>query len=445
MRHKLLTLVLAVAVIASLTVVGCTKPSPPAPAPEILVGLPAALTGMYAGFGQGHVFGAKAAVEDINNQGGVYVKEYNRRLPINLLVVDTESDTNKAGTLAEGLVLNDKVKFLITGDEPPPMHAPVAIISERYKIPHLAQATVMEPWLAMRSEVTSHWPYTWAFGFSIATPPPAGDFRHGKLGYTILDTWKTELDMFGGQTNKRVGVFASDDGDGRGWYALFPPALEKWGYDVIGVENKLGLFPMGTTDFTSLIEKWMDNNVEILWGNCPAPDFGTLWRQCYTLGLKPKIVTPGRAASNYIDVIAWGGDLPLGIGQEIKWLPSYQGCYGIGDTTAQSLFERWHEETGRPADQNVGLGYYVVQVLIDAIERAGTLDANAINKALAETDMMTMNWRVKFDENQFSLYPLTFGQWQKTDSPEAWELRVVFSQHDFATAQTDMLFPIPYD
>ena len=87
---------------------------PAAPA-AILVGNPASLTGMFAGFGQGQVFGMKAAVDDINKQGGVYVKEYGKKLPIKLIVVNSESDPLKAGTLAESLIVSDKVHFLSQG------------------------------------------------------------------------------------------------------------------------------------------------------------------------------------------------------------------------------------------------------------------------------------------------------------------------------------------
>ena len=76
---------------------------------------------------------------------------------------------------------------------------------------------------------------------------------------------------------------------------------------------------------------------------------------------------------------------------------------------------------------NIGLGYYVIQVLVDAIERAGTLHSDSVNKALAGTDLMTINARVKFDANQFNLILLSFGQWQKVDKPQKWELKIVSS------------------
>jgi branched-chain amino acid transport system substrate-binding protein len=437
---RFLIVTLLVVLAGSLIFSGCAKPA----LAEIRVGCVASVTGMYAGMADGGVFGLQAAVDDINKQGGVYVKEYDKKLPIKLIVVNGESDLLKAGTLAENLVLQDKVQFLICHNEPPPMHAGVAKVAAQYKIPHLADVAVMEPWLGMRSEASPSWDYTWALGFAIATPAAPGSIWD-KPGYTILDTWKEMLDEYGGQTNKKVGVFASDDPDGVGWYALFPGALKGWGYDVVGVDKKLGLFPIGSTDFTSIIKEWKDNNVEILWGNCPAPDFGTLWRQARALGFQPKIVAAGRAALYYTDVEAWGGDLPNGICTETFWQPAIKGVTAIGDTTPMSLYERWLNEKKRPLNIAMGLGYQVVQVLADAIERAGTLDGDVVLKAIGDTDMMTICGQVKFDqETHFARVPLFVGQWQKTDKPEVWECPIVFSHHDFLPATAKFLFPIPY-
>jgi len=85
-----------------------------------------------------------------------------------------------------------------------------------------------------------------------------------------------------------------------------------------------------------------------------------------------------------------------------------------------------------------------VQVLFDAVERAGTLDGAAINAALAETDLDTVNYRVVFDPDlHFSWIPLFVGQWQKTDQPWVWELEIAFSQHDFLDPTIEWIFPVP--
>ncbi len=409
---------------------------------EIRVGVIQAQTGMYAGFGQGAIFGLKVAVDDINKQGGVKVGNVN--MPVKLIIVDNESDANKAGSLAESLIVQDKVSFICSGDEPPPMHAGVSLVCDKYKVPYVTSVGPVEPWLAMRQETSTKWQYTWATGlFAIETPADAGDFR-AKAGYTVMDTWTDMLELYGNQTNKKVGIIAADDSDGRSWYKLFGPALIKLGYEVVGLDKNLGLVPLETTDFSSVIKEWKDAGVEILWGNCPAPFFGAAWKQANTLGFKPKMVSISRGALYYTDISAWGGDLPWGIGAEVWWDPSFKDSPGIGGTTPTSLAERWVNETKQPVNRAIGPGYRSIQVLVDAIERSGTIDPDQVNKALAETDLNTICHRVKFDENHFNRGPLMFGQWFKTDKPEKWELKIVFSKHDFAPATDEPIFPKLY-
>ena len=435
--NKLATLTAATAAALALLVLGCGKKAPK----EIKVGVVHAQTGMFASFGQGGVFGIQAAVEDLNKQGGVQVGEV--RMPIKLVIVDNESDPNKSGSLAESLITQDNVSFIVSGDEPPPMHAGVSQAADRYKVPYISSVGPLEPWMGMRNETPTKWQYTWATGLmAIATPAQAGDFR-AKPGYTVMDTWTAMLDLYGAKTNKKVAVLAADDPDGRGWYTLFGPSLKKLGYNPIGIDQHLGLMPMETTDFSSVIKAWKDAGVDILWGNAPGPFFGAVWKQCVALGFRPKMVSISRGALYYNDVNALGGDLPYGIGSEIWWDPSFKGCPGINGTTPVSLAERWKAAKNQPLNPAIGPGYRSVQVLADAIQRAGSIDAEKVNAALKTTDLMTVGHRVKFDENHYSRGPVLFGQWFKTDKPDKWELKIVFSNHDFAATTGQPIFPLP--
>jgi len=413
-------------------------PGPTVPT-KILVGVPAPQTGMYAGFGEGGVWGMQAAVDDINDLGGVYVEEYDKKLPIELVFRNTESDPDKAGTLAESLILEDKVNFLAYGDQPPPMNAPIAIKAQAHGIPYICTTGPAEPWLAMR-EAAGDWSYTWATGlFAIGDP---GD--RPADGYTIADTWLAMLDLVGNETNNVAGVFASADPDGVGWHAAFPGILEDWGCTVVAKEDEKSLLPMETTNFQPLIDEWVAADVTIIWGNAPAPFVGTLLQQAYaTEGFAPKLISIGRAPLFYEDVSAWAGDAPLGVLVEIWWDPAWGESPGIGGTTPESLAARWIAEKATPVNRSIGAGYSIIQVLIDAIERAGTLDADEVCAALADTDLMTIRHRVAFDENQFSRGPLVYGQWQWDEGEEDWVCPIVLSKHTFIPETGEELFPIP--
>jgi len=439
---------LVIAIVAVVVVVGVViglvfgRGGPTAPT-KILIGVPAPITGIYSGFGEGGLWGIQAAVADINALGGVYIEDYGKKLKIEIVHRDTQSLETNAGTIAESLIVQDKVNFLVYGDQPPPMNAPIAKKAQQYGIPYICTTGPAEPWLDLR-EAAGNWSYTWACGlFSIGPYKP-------EAGYTIADTWSALLESVGNETNKIAGVFASDDSDGRGWHGLFPGILEDLGCTVVAKEDAKSLLPLDTTDFSALVDDWVAANVSIIWGNAPAPFVGTLLAQAYaTQGFAPKLISIGRAPLFFEDVSSWAGNAPLGVLVEIWWDPAWGespsvSAPGIGNTTAESLAERYLDNTGAPAvNRNIGAGYSLIQVLVDAIERAGTLEPEAVNAALAETDLMTIRHRVKFDENQFNRGPLVYGQWQWDDVTEDWVCPIVLSKHDFIPTTGTVLFPIP--
>ena len=139
----------------------------------IKVGVCTGLTGPHAGFGEGGVFGIKAAIEDINKLGGISVD--GKKLPVELVILDNEGDPAKSGTLAQDdLILKEKVNFIVNGMDPPHMRAPIANVCERYKTVQITGCGPYEAWMSMRSSVEKPWQYTWTSSFAIATPAKTG-------------------------------------------------------------------------------------------------------------------------------------------------------------------------------------------------------------------------------------------------------------------------------
>ena len=70
----------------------------------ILVGRVAPLTGPLASFGNGTPFMEEKAVEALNADGGIYIEELGKKLPIKFIVLDSESNTTKAAEAANKLI-----------------------------------------------------------------------------------------------------------------------------------------------------------------------------------------------------------------------------------------------------------------------------------------------------------------------------------------------------
>jgi branched-chain amino acid transport system substrate-binding protein len=408
---------------------------------EILVGVPAALTGGAAGFGEGGVFGLQAAVDDLNKTGGIMVADLNKKLPVRLIIQDNGSDPNKAGTLAEQMILQNHVNVLISTG-PLDFNPPMAVIAERNKVPFLAGPGPFEAWNAQRTAVTPPWQYSWMSSFAIATPPQKGDFRDGLPGYTMFDAWSGALKSFQSQTNGKIALLASADPDGNGWYQAFAPEVAKLGMTAYKSDQTFGLVPGETTDFSSLIQEWKAADCQLLWANCPAPFFGAFWKQAQTFGYKPKQVFATRAGLFYTDIVSWNN--PNGICNEMFWNPSIKDAPGIGDTTPASLDQRWITAKNQPTNQCVGWLYPNIQVIADAIQRAGSLNGDKINQALSQTDLKTIDGRIVFDSDHYSRIPVAFGQWQAaTGKAYKFDNLVVYSDNASMATNGTLIFPIP--
>ena len=413
---------------------------------EIRIGDTISYTGPYASFGLCS-FGTEAAIEDINKLGGIYIKEAGKKLPVRFITVDTQSDMLKVAPLTEHLILREKVHAIGGHLEVPPMRQGTAMMADKHKIPAVVGVGPLESWMGIRNAAAKPFKYTWSIGVSIGTPPSKDFFLYGNPGYLLMPTWLGGLSAYADKTNKKVALAASDDPDGRAWYMVFSGAVGEKGFDCYGANKQFGIFPPGTSDFSSIIREWKNYGCEILWANCPGPDFGTLWRQCHTLGFKPKMAFVTRGAIYYRDIASWGGNLPHGVGMELYWDPSIKNAHGIGDTTPQSLAQRFYEKKKEPLAQGIGMDYFTAQILLDSIQRAASLDPDAILKAIRETNLKTtIHGPAAFDlPTQHCRHPAQIGQWRKTDKPSKWEAPCVFSYNDFQPATADYIFPIPYD
>ena len=447
---KFLAILLAVALALSIGLIGCgggeqEEEEEEGPT-EVLLGATLPQTGMFGGFGE-QGFGMQKAVDDWNDTfGGMYLSEWDVTVPVRLIIKNNESNGTLVGPQSTELVVTDGVHALLSPDAPADLHDPTSVVANANGVPSIICGGPLEPWYnGMRSG--EDWPYTWLHGFAIGDPglpnPPPRDVP----GYTMVDTWFMYMDEVNAktETNGIVGVFASSDSDGAGWYAEFPGILAGNGYTVADVD---GLFPMETTDYSTIVSGWIAADVEILWGNCPGAHFGQLFEECYTQGFRPKICLAARAALFPVDVNSWGTTPPLGwgIGTEVWWSPHYEvadGFEGIGDRTAASLAADFAAETDKPLNRAIGSGYMGAQVMLHAIEEAGDVDGDAINAAVAATDLNTIKGWVNFDsETHFSACPLSFGQWFYDEAEEEFTLYIVASALDIIAEEQEPLFPI---
>jgi hypothetical protein len=232
---KLLVISLAVVLVLALSISACAPAEPVAPT-SVKLGATLPITGIFAGFGE-QGFGMQKAVDDQNALGGMYLSEWDVTVPVVLTIKNNESDFSKVGPQSTDLVVTNKVHALLSPNAPCDLHDPTSVVANDYGVPQIICGGPFEPWYHGMHE-GEVWPYTWFSGFAIGAPQPA---PRDVPGYTMVDTWFMYMDEVGAKTNTNgiVGVFASSDADGTGWYATFPGLLTGEGYTVADVNGLL--------------------------------------------------------------------------------------------------------------------------------------------------------------------------------------------------------------
>jgi len=353
---------------------------------HILIGRPAPLTGPIAAFAESSPWLDNRALDEINRDGGLYIKEYGKKVPLSIKILDTESNPTKAAEIGSRLILKDKVDMMYVSSTPATVN-PVAGICERYKTPSVSTMMPVEMFL-------QGGPYHWAFDASSSV-------RDMVAAY--LDSW-TQVD-----TNKVVGLLAANDADGISWAEGAQGVLKPAGYKVVD----LGRFPEGTMDFGTFINGWKSEKVEILFANLAPPDFIRAWRQCYREGFVPKICAIGRAVLFPSVVEALGDDIGVGTSTEVLWHPAYPFKSSLAGYSAQGLADAYEKASGKQWTQPIGGFYLGYEILADVFRRAQSIDKETIRKALADTDLDTIGGHIRFNDKNVAVTPVGLIQWVK--------------------------------
>ncbi len=352
----------------------------------ILVGRPVPKTGPIAAFAESTPWLDNRALAEINKDGGIYIKEYGKKVPLKVKILDTESNPTKAAEIGSRLIVKDKIDMMYVSSTPATVN-PVAGVCERYKVPSVSTMMPVEMFL-------HGGPYHWAFDASCSVPD---------MVVAYLDSW-TQL-----KTNKNVGLLAANDADGMAWAKGAASVLTPAGYNVID----LGRFPGGTMDFTSFISGWKKEKVEILFANLAPPDFIRAWRQCHREGFIPKICAIGRAVLFPSVVEALGGDIGLGTSTEVLWHPAFPFKSSLTGYSAQKLAEAYEDASGKQWTQPLGGFYLGWEIVADVFRRAQTIDKETLRKAIADTNLDTIGGHIKFNEKNVAVTPVGLIQWVK--------------------------------
>lgn len=334
-------------------------------ADTIRIGSPLALTGALAAEGGKQKLAYDLWLERVNAAGGIEVG--GKKMLVELVTYDYQTDGKRAGQLAEKLITDDKVDFLTApfGSG----HTKItAAVAERYGVPIVAVAS---------SEPVHDQGFKYLFG----TLAPSSGLIDGML--TLFKQTKPNL--------KSIAILGRDDVFPKIMASLMAKGAEKAGLKVAYNE----LYPVGAMDHATAITSMKSAAPDWIYVTGYTADLILVTKQMNDLGVKAPIVTmiTGPAYKEYADTL---GPLAENVTSASWWHYSavYEGDDVFGSTKA--FYDAVVKASGQEPDYVHASSAAALIVLQKAIEKAGTLDREAVRKALSEIDIKTFYGPIKF-------------------------------------------------
>jgi branched-chain amino acid transport system substrate-binding protein len=336
-----------------------------------------------------------------------------QNLPIEIIVKDSQTNSNRAAEITADLILKDKVSLVLVGAAPETDN-PVADQCELNEVPCVSTVSPWQPWFFARGgkpDKGFKWTYHYFWGLEDA------------IGI-ILDMWsQPQL-----QTNHVVGAAFANDPDGNAWgdpERGLPPALAKNGYKLIHPPH----FQTLTDNFSAQISAFKEAGAEIITGNMIPPDFTTFWTQARQQGLRPKICTITKALL-FPSSVESVGQTANNLSTEVWWSPTFPFKSSLSGQSAGELAAAYTKTTGKQWTQPIGFVHSLFEVAADIIKRSSDGRDPAANlAALVKTNLQSIVGPIAWGNGPMknvAKTPLVSGQWRLSQGgPFKYDLIVV--------------------
>ena len=346
---------------------------------EILIGTNLPMTGILAGAGREQKWSYEQAVADINAKGGIFVKEYNKKLPVKLIVADDESNPGKAGKAVERLIKVDRVDMLLGGFAAPFGVIPGCITAEKYKRYYHTSICLVPPWLEKKFQ----WSTLFFFDLEQACAVP----------YQLWDKLPAD------KRPKKPALLMEDTFDGRAFAGLFRSIAQKYGYQ-FALDEALAV---GSKDYSAQIIKAKNAGVDAILIFTSDTDCITFIRQMRESNFSVSYMHGWKGT--------WAGEFYKALGKDGQYIL----CDGFWSMDfpypgAKELGERYYKDFEKYS-VSVGATYALCQVLWQAIEKAGTLDGAKVRQAVLDGKYETVMGPVQYDQNGVAIFTSTASQW----------------------------------
>jgi len=357
----------------------------------ILFGAPISLTGSTAKEGGLTRDGYDLWKETTNANGGITVG--GKHYVVDTKYYDDESNAQKAATLADKLIKEDKVNFLL-GPYGTASTLQVSTVAEKNKIP------MVEANGAAESIFSQGYQYT----FGVLSP--AKNYMKGLIEMAVAQTPKPTT----------VAILTADDPFSVEVADAARALAQQNGLNVVYYQK----YPNNATELRAPLTETKARNPDLFLNSGHLAESLAIMQQAKELGLSPKgfgfsvgpsipdFQTTLKADANYVaGGSQWTADLKYNGNDLFKTPANYNAVY----------LKRFGYEPAYQSAESTAAGVAYQK----AIEAAGSLDPTAVRNALAKLDFISFYGQIKFDDRGINIYkPMVVEQWQNGKKVTIW-------------------------
>jgi len=397
---KLIMHLLAVSIVATLILAGCAALGAPEKE-NVKVGFSVSLSGVYAVAAESQLNPYLLWAEQVNAQGGIYVPDLGKRLPVEMVYYDDKSSSEDVIRIYEKLITADKVDFLFSpwGST---LHMALVPTIEKYQMPLVGTTAGGD--LRRRELGGKYFFWTWPLQDLVA-PDVIG----------LMDTHKSELN--------KVALIYINDIYCLGFAEQMKPRLTEEGYDLVLYKD----YPIGVADMSEVLLEIKSLNPDALVCGAYPGDTILITKQLQEVGLNVKFLyfAIGPGIIGFEDI--FGVDAIEGLAMEGPWHPA------SGGAGSSEFYNGFVDMFGtRPDMVDSPFAWLGCQVMQQAVEKVG-LDPDKVRYEIATGTFDTIFGTFSFD-GQENLEYHGILQWQGGEIEMVWPKE---------RASADFLFPRP--
>ncbi len=320
----------------------------------IKIGFNAPLTGFAASDGKSSTFGAKLAVKQINEQGGINGKK------LELIVYDDQAKASQSIPIANKMIGQDKVVVGISGSYSGPTRAAAGIFQDA-KIPYIAA-------YAIHPDITKAGNYVFRTSF-------LGEIQ-GRAGAKLVG------DILG---KKRVVIITLKNDFGKSLAAGFKEKAKDFGITIINEYE----YSIKDRQFGAVVAKVKSDKPDAVYASGYYFTAGPLVSQLRASGITvPVIGQEGYDSQKFIEI--------AGRAAEGVIITTSLDRDSSNHHTADFI-KNFEELAGYKADMVAASAHTAVKVAAAAIQKANSTDPEKIREQIAAISLEAATGTIKFN------------------------------------------------